>query len=333
MRGEGSAPASDLSQRPAGWNAAEMNARDDWRLSLRGVAGLEDDLETLERWRARASDPVAELRRGLLDTPAICALAEQASQRIRGEPGLAWLRDAPPMSAELLELFYLTVGLEFGETVDTYGRLYTVKDHGGSYKQAAIPVSQTRESTGIHTDSSNIAVWPSVVGLACVRPSPTGGGSRLVSVARASALLRETAPDAFAQLQGKFVRDVVTPGSDRSVEAVRANSFPVLFGENGEQMRYMRYWIEKGHERAGMPLSDAQREAFDALDELLADPSLNLRFELRAGDLLFLDNRAIAHDRDAYVDDPEQPRHLLRLWLEDRPHDAPGAGAGSTRSA
>jgi hypothetical protein len=35
-------------------------------------------------------------------------------------------------------------------------------------------------------------------------------------------------------------------------------------------------------------------------------------------DMLFIDNTAIAHDRDAYIDDPTAPRLMLRLWLSER---------------
>jgi hypothetical protein len=322
MTGDRADLASEQPGRIAGWNAADMNEREDWRILLSENAKLEADLATLELWRTRTPEPISALQHGLLDTPVLQAIGQRVARQVHGDPGFAWLSAGPSMSQELFELFYLAIGLHIGESINTYGRLYTIRDYGQSYKENAIPVSQTHDSTGPHTDSSNKKVWPAAVGLACVRPSKRGGTSRLVSVPRVSALLRSTHPEAFALLHRAFMRDVVTPDSDRSLDAVRANVFPVLLGKDGETMRYMRYWIEKGHERVGVPLDKAQRDAFDALDALLEDPSLNLRFKMQAGDLLFLNNRSIAHDRDAYEDDATNPRHLIRLWLTDRQQDS-----------
>ena len=36
---------------------------------------------------------------------------------------------------------------------------------------------------------------------------------------------------------------------------------------------------------------------------------------LAPGDMQFVDNGTVVHARTAYVDDPSDPRHLLRLWL------------------
>lgn len=83
-------------------------------------------------------------------------------------------------------------------------------------------------------------------------------------------------------------------------------------------MRYMRYWIEKGHERSGIALTRDQIRALDALDEVLESPAHTLRFKMNKGDMLFIDNTRVAHDRDAYVDDGNTARRLLRLWI-DRP--------------
>ena len=51
------------------------------------------------------------------------------------------------------------------------------------------------------------------------------------------------------------------------------------------------------------------------LDAALAREDHVLPIQLDAGDLLFIDNTTIAHDRDAYEDDPSAPRLMLRLWL------------------
>src|SRR5262249_12780151 len=65
------------------------------------------------------------------------------------------------------------------------------------------------------------------------------------------------------------------------------------------------------------PLSPVQIQAIDLLDELANDPELNLMMELQPGDMQFVHNHTILHDRTAFEDYPEleRKRHLLRLWL------------------
>lgn len=299
----------------AGWTASELQRDAQWILDAAEVPELAGDVAALRRWAATQRDPVAALARDTLDLPVLRSLASHARALIERGPAVAWIRGVAEPGDELLGLIFLYLGLQLGDTIDTYGRLYAVEDRGGSYQTSAIPVSQTRESTGLHTDSSNAMVWPRVIGLACLQPSTEGGGSRVVSVPRVASILRARHPDHFRTLTEDFLRDVVTPGSDRHADAVRSNSFPILYPGDPVEMRYMRFWIERGHDRAGIPLCAAQVNALDALDALLDDPALNLRFRLEAGDLLLLHNRRVAHDRDAYNDDPAQPRRLLRLWL------------------
>ena len=47
-------------------------------------------------------------------------------------------------------------------------------------------------------------------------------------------------------------------------------------------------------------------------------PSVYLEMDFRPGDIQWLANDRILHSREAYEDDPEHPRHLLRLWLAAR---------------
>jgi alpha-ketoglutarate-dependent taurine dioxygenase len=75
-----------------------------------------------------------------------------------------------------------------------------------------------------------------------------------------------------------------------------------------------------GQEKAGQPLTTAQVRALDLLDRVLGDPGLRAEFSLKPGDMFFINNRWIFHNRTAFEDhpDPERRRHLVRLWLRTR---------------
>ena len=307
-------PAPAQAVAPLAWTAAQMADRAAWRFTA--AAETAPEAEALSRWAHDHADPVAALLPASVATPALDALAAEVARELDDGSGVAWVRGFSDLSASDLRLVYLKLGLALGPTIDTYGRLYDVRDTGASYRDRPIPVSQTRESTGMHTDSSGKNVRPGVIGLACVRPAASGGGSRLVSAAQVHEALRRTAPHLLERLYDSFVRDVVTPGSDRAEAQVAANRFPVFSFEDRLVFRYMRFWIERGHARIDDPLDPSAIAAFDALDAALEDPAHVLAFRMSRGDLLFVDNTTIAHDRDAYRDDPEAPRLLIRLWIE-----------------
>ena len=78
----------------------------------------------------------------------------------------------------------------------------------------------------------------------------------------------------------------------------------------------MRYWIEKGHQRAGLTIRPDRMEALDRLDRALCSERLAVRFGMEKGDMLWLNNHTIAHNRTAYTESSEAPRTMIRLWLE-----------------
>jgi alpha-ketoglutarate-dependent taurine dioxygenase len=197
-----------------------------------------------------------------------------------------------------------------------YGRLYDVRDYGGSYRKERIPVSQTHAATGFHTDSSARNTMPDVVALLCLQPALTGGESLIVSAARIHEELRQTDLETLTILYREFIRDVVTPGRDDS--SLSNNRFPIFsqgLYSPGVSFRYMRYWIEKGHLEANIELTGREFAALDTLDELLRLPQLTVKFKLEAGDHLWVNNHLVAHNRTEYREHPQRPRHFVRMWI------------------
>lgn len=300
------------------WTAAQMRASTRWHFSVDDDARREvDALVDWSRLPSIASDPIAQLREDSVTTPRLARLAEAVRREVRRGSGVALVK-AHRMSEDAFRLAYVRIGLALGTPIETYGRLYEVRDTGASYRETAAPVSQTRESTGMHTDSSGKDVLPTIIGLGCVRQAPRGGSTQLVSAAQVHQTLYLN-PPLLGRLYGDFVRDIVTPGSDRTPAQVAKNRFPVFSYTRGRlRFRYMRYWIERGHDRAGEPLDIEGRAAINALDAELSAPEHVLSFRMSSGEMLFLDNTLVAHDRDAYEDDPTAPRLMLRLWLAAR---------------
>jgi len=185
-----------------------------------------------------------------------------------------------------------------------------VKDLGRSSDDPNTRIYQTRERQTHHTDSCD------VVGLLCLRAAKFGGLSNLVSSTTIFNEMRRRRPDLLKVLLERIETDrrgEVPEGSDPYF------SIPVFNWHEGlVSAIYQRQYIESARRFPGVaPLSPQQIEALNLFDELANDPALNLMMELQPGDLQFVHNHTILHDRTAFEDFPEpgRKRHLLRLWL------------------
>lgn len=324
MRGvrTSSSPVRPGSEGPLAWTRGDLLAQRGWRTSA-GL-GVQRDLARLERWVSDAElrgevDPVGAYCPGILVLPGLHDLARRIRWAVDHGPGLAVLRGLDHGASDAaLRLVHLEVAAALGPEVGSYGRLFEVRDRGVDARTQAVPVSMTRAATGFHTDSSAREVWPRAVGLMCLQAAEAGGDSRVACVGTVVEHLQATAPEALEILERPFLRDVVTPGAQRDLSNLRANRFPILErgrGGRGVRLRWMRLWIERGHERSGEPLDPAQRAALDALEQALECPKHHVTLRLERGDALWVHNGATAHDRTAFQDDPLRPRRLMRAWV------------------
>ena len=161
------------------------------------------------------------------------------------------------------------------------------------------------------------------VGLLCLRPAKIGGESLLVSADTIFNEMRERRPDLLELL----LEPIAT---DRRGE-VPEGMLPYLlipvfnFYENKVTVFYQRQYIESAQRFDDAPrLTEKHIEALDLFDELANSDELNLSMMLEKGDMQFVYNHAMLHDRTGFEDweEIDKRRHLLRLWLS-VPNDRP----------
>jgi alpha-ketoglutarate-dependent taurine dioxygenase len=194
--------------------------------------------------------------------------------------------------------------------------LYDVRDTGQSVT-AGSRFSVTNAESTFHTDNAFNPRLPDVVGLLCLQPARSGGRSQLLSAYAVHNALLQRHSDLLEALYRNFCFD--RRGQLAEGESP-VSEFPIFHwdgGADGLTQRYMRYYIEVGHERTGRPLTGEQQWAIEALEELLRQPSFRVEFDLTPGQMLFTSNRWILHNRTAFEDYPQtaRRRHLIRLWL------------------
>jgi len=234
--------------------------------------------------------------------------------------------EGPILPVEEANLLYWIVGQSLGKPFiqNVQGVvLYDVRDTGQQVSQGA-RFSVTNYESSFHTDNSFGTEILDYVGLLCLQVAKSGGRSQILSGRAVYAELLARNPDALRTLGQPFHFD--RRGGIREGEAPTVQ-FPIIDETQGQVLiRYLRAWIEAGHEKMGLPLSPAQLSALDTLDQCLAWPELRVEFDLKPGQMFFLNNRWILHNRTAFEDhaEPERRRHLVRLWLQARERTATG---------
>ena len=215
--------------------------------------------------------------------------------------------------ARLCAVAFYGLGIHIGvpRTQNAQGHLLGhVRDLGLRSDDPNVRIYQTHERQTFHTDSAD------VVGLLCLQTAKRGGLSALVSSITLYNELRARRPDLARRLFAPFATDrrgEVPPGEKPYF------TIPVFNWYEGELSAiYQRQYIDSAQRFADAPRLTAEDiEALDLLDALTDDPALHLTMTLERGDMQFVHNHTLLHDRTAFEDHPEpaRRRHLLRLWL------------------
>jgi alpha-ketoglutarate-dependent taurine dioxygenase len=300
---------------PRAWMARDFSGPAGWVLTVSKEIRAE-----LKAAAARKSEE--------FPLPSFGPVAEEIRRRLRDLSGFVVLRglgldDYPEEQARLL---YAGLGRHLGSilTQNLRGdRLYSVRDEGirmeAEYGRTGVRFSKTNSAFDFHTDSpSRVAGHtPDFIGLLVLRTAKTGGESALVSAYAVHNILLEERPDVLGRLYQPFWVDrraELPPGEDPVLPV------PVLAFDGRLTVRYLRFYITKGQEFKGVPLTDADIEALDVFEEVMRRPEVALMLPLAQGDLQLISNTFLLHSRTSYEDfaEPERKRHYLRLWLADR---------------
>jgi len=300
------------------WTASTLDHPSAWYYSLpaSSVNALDQMVRELRdnpRPLTEVSIPVehtATLREGLC--PALEELEHGRGYVIvRG-----W--DVSAYSEDEAKATYWLVGQALGKPFEQNVQgtiLYDVRDTGRSVSEG-VRFSVTNAESSFHTDNSFGEEVLDYVGLLCLKIARSGGVNQMVSAYAAYEILANDYPEELEVLSRPFHVD--RRGGVKEGQAPTAR-IPVLEMRDGELLvRYLRYWIHVGHDKAGEPLTPGQIRALDTLDAVLNRPELRAEFALAPGDMFFLNNRWTLHNRTAFEDyeELERRRHLVRLWLQ-----------------
>jgi gamma-butyrobetaine dioxygenase len=201
----------------------------------------------------------------------------------------------------------LKVGAMFGFTRETnFGALFDVRS-----TPDATDLAYTNVSLDPHTDNPYRAPVPGIQLLHCLANETTGGLSTLVDGFAVAQTLRQAEPEAFRVL-------AATPVRFKYIDAdteLTASAPPIELDVTGA-LKSIHFSPRLDFVPLFAPEQlDAYFRARRKFDQRLRAPQFEIRFLLRAGDLVMFDNCRLLHGRTGF-DPAEGLRHLQGCYID-----------------
>ncbi len=196
-------------------------------------------------------------------------------------------------------------------------KVVVIKDVGKSMKTGG-RYHETKEGGSHHTDSPQWKNVPDWLGLFCVHNAKKGGTNLFLSACTIHNMILKESKNLLNLLYEKFHFDKRGEFKDGESPTVFEPIFE--YKEGRIRFRYLRNYIDAGHDIQNQPLSKSQKEALSLLDNLMCDENIILRYDLKPGDMVFSDNHRIIHGRTGFEDheDENLKRQMLRTWVKDK---------------
>ncbi|MDH3529107.1 MAG: TauD/TfdA family dioxygenase, partial [Acidobacteriota bacterium] len=172
-----------------------------------------------------------------------------------------------------------------------------VRNTGADSGNPHTRIYETCERQTFHTDSAD------VVGLLCLRQAREGGESLVVSAATIYNEILAQRPDLLPYLFEGIATDRrgETPPGARPFFTIPVFSWYAGF----LTVMYQRQYIDSAQRFDDVPrLTPEHIDALDLFDKLANDSRLHIKMKLRRGDMQFVHNHSLLHDRTAFIDRP-----------------------------
>ena len=196
-------------------------------------------------------------------------------------------------------------------------KIVEVKDVGKSMKTGG-RYHETKEGGSHHTDSPQWKNVPDYIGLFCVHNAKKGGTNLFLSAYTIHNRILQERKDLLDIFYEKFHFDKRGEFKDGESPTV----FEPIFELKDEKLyfRYLRNYIDAGHDIQNQPLSQPQKYALTYLDSLMRVEDIAMKYDLKPGDMVFSDNHWVVHGRMLFedYDDENLKRFMLRTWIKDK---------------
>ena len=215
------------------------------------------------------------------------------------------------------EKVYQLIGSFYGKPLPQNAKqeiLVKVYDRGKSLKEGA-RYHESNVAGNLHTDSPQWMSTPSTVGLLCVNKAISGGDTLLVDAHEILKKIIIKFPKYLSEMLKKYHFD--KRGDIRKGERETTYASILSFKKNKLYFRYLRDYIETGHNKTNKKLSNNSLKTFNYIDKMLTSKKFQRRIKLKPGQCIFFNNNFIVHGRTTFKDHKQisKKRLYLRLWV------------------
>jgi hypothetical protein len=297
----------DIIDHPSAWTAAELGGRDALtvRFTATELAAID---ECLNRTRDRG---LHEVRSPEFAHPALDGVMGRLYDIVMHGRGvvIATGIERERYTDEELERIYWGLGTYCGQAVvqSVYGDMmgYVEANENDPYARAYRSTDELR----FHCDTHEF------VGLMCLQKAHAGGLSKMAGTLAVHNEILRRRPDLLDPLyEGYYLAAPELQHSTRPVTDVKT---PVFCYRDGlVSCTYATLFMNRAAEHLGVELPAKLREALGLFDEIVADPTFQLQFQLEPGEIMLWENFTNVHARTHFENSAERKRKLLRLWLK-----------------
>jgi alpha-ketoglutarate-dependent taurine dioxygenase len=298
----------------------QRDVPDDWKIDVRDYKEVGKDLEELLAHRASFLnfDPENFTASG----PLIAIVSRIRNLLSNVHDGVAILNlgtklgDDPEL-IDRAKLLIMMIGSNFGCTVtrnhlgdSPFFPIYHRKEGKGTNY---IGNGLSNNQPGIHTDGS---AWRKarvdLLTLLSISRAAFGGATIVINALQVFEALPSEVQRFF--LAKSFIRqDPFDPLHHKPVRRTVYHNVETRF-YSGLGIKYHRARIEGGHEFLKESLKKREYTMLNILDRYLSDARFRREFFLESGQIIFLNNNFICHDRTEFRDSDRRSRLLYRYW-------------------
>lgn len=291
------------------WKGQDISTKKDWIIELDShlISVLDNALHSIKGLNKSA--PNFNRSDVLIKDDAFLDLIKNISEALENGYGFIVIRGLDPLlynEEALIDMFYI-LGVYLGKPViqNEHNQLLGYVENVGDLSKKDTRVYQTNAYLPYHADLSD------VVGLISIRKSKTGGDSSLVSFASVYNTILKEYPEYLAYYYHPAYYYHLG-GNEPSLSPIFS------YWEGKLACRYLRKYIELGHEKMNIPVSRVQNDALNIFDEISHRPEYRLDMMLEPGDIQLCNNYVVMHSRKSFEDyeDQDKNRKLVRLWLK-----------------
>lgn len=297
----------------ADWRARDVDNMDGWSYIL-----TSEHVNTLGRAldAARSANiDIDQLTTTNFALPGMQSLFDQILGELETGRGLFLLRGFPVNRYSKDDLRYMYVG--FCKHLGVAMPQSSGGDYLGDVRNFNVDVNSasgraytSRQRLTFHSDQAD------VVGLLVLRTAKAGGLSKLASALAIRNEIARTRPELLRVLHQPFYWSWQ---KEQPLGDPDWYQQPIYTEYQGRfSSYYIRTHITSAQRYDAVPrLTADQLAAMDAIDELANSEEFHFSTMFQPGDLQFLNNHVILHSRTEFedYDEPDQRRHLLRIWL------------------